>query len=310
MTPGTTEEKENTVTLFLQYKNEFERTLSDTQNSKGSGGNPGRYCIRKNFNIITETDETFISPCQDIGRYLIEIKQSHNSYSPKRCKYLNYRLNSDEKYNKKPEWFQGYNKFSSLLGNICENYIKNIEPDILYKLKGLYRYYENFNEYKGKDKDTSGKICNDIKNLYSFYNDNYKECQGNNENLFCKELNNFKKAYNDKMNKFTPCEGLPQTLPQIEQTSTQILPPTEVDYVFVPILTTSIVLLMSFTICFLYKFTPLKSWIYYRLRKKKIIELNKFQEELSESLQNLHEVLNRNYDETSHNISYQPQGHT
>ncbi|SBS98927.1 hypothetical protein PMALA_066040, partial [Plasmodium malariae] len=57
-------------------------------------------------------------------------------------------------------------------------------------------------------------------------------------------------------------------------------------------------------------FTPLKFWTYNRLRKKKIIELNKFQEESSESLQNLHEEVNRNYEGSSHNISYQPQGHT
>ncbi|SBS99581.1 PIR Superfamily Protein, partial [Plasmodium malariae] len=228
-----------------------------------------------------------------------------------RCKYLNYRINSDNNYNKKPEWFQGYNEFSSLLGNICVQKFEKIQSNILKKLKDLYSYYDDFEKFNGQESDSGGRICNNFKKLYSFYKDNYKECQGNNESLFCEELNNFKKAYDYKMNKLTTCNGLPQTLPQLEQTSTQILPPTEeVDYLFVTILTTSIVLLMSFTIFFLYKFTPLKSWIYNRLRKKKIIELNKFQGESRESLQNIHEEVNRNYEGSSHNISYQPQGYT
>ncbi|SCP03075.1 PIR protein [Plasmodium malariae] len=304
MTTDTTEENENTVALYVKYKSEFENVILDTQNKEGTE-NPGRRCAK-----IDQNYTNFTTPCQEVGRYLIEIKEKYKSDRFKRCKYLKYRINSDNKYNKNPEWFQKYNEFSSQLGNICDEKFEEIQSNILNKLTELYSYYEDFNEYKGKDKDTSGNICNKIKNLYRLYNDNYKECQGNNESLFCKELNNFKKAYDDKMDKLSPCNDLPQTLPQIEQTSTQILPPTEVDYVFVPILTTSIVLLMSFTIFFLYKFSPLKSWIYTRLQRKKFIELNKFQEESSESLQNLNEEVNRSYEKSYHNITYQPQGDT
>ncbi|KAI4833798.1 PIR protein [Plasmodium brasilianum] len=303
MATHTTEENENTVTLYVKYKSEFETVIEDIQNDSG-GENPGMKCA-----LMFGNYPNFTIPCQDVGRYLIEIKEHYKLDSLKRCKYLNYRINSDEMYNKNPKWFQGYNEFSSLLDNICVQKFERIQPNILEKLKELYSYYKSFNEYNGKESDSDGTICINIKKCYNFYNDNYKECQRNNEGLFCEELNNFKKAYDDKMNKLSPCIGLPKTLPQIEQTSTKILTPTKEDDAFVPILTTSIVLLMSFTIFFLYKFTPLKSWIYYRLRKKKIIELNKFQES-SESLQNLHEVVNRNYERSSHNISYQPQGDT
>ncbi|SBT00811.1 PIR Superfamily Protein, partial [Plasmodium malariae] len=243
-------ENETSVTLFLKYKKEFETAILDIPNMKrgGKGENPGRKCGK-----MQRKYHDFTTPCQSVGRYLIEIKENYESDSFKRCKYLNYKINSDYNYNKDPQWFQGYNEFSSQLGNICENYIKKIEPNIIDKLKGLYRYYENFNEYKGKDKDTSGNICNDIKSLYSFYKNHYEECQKKSNDAFCEELINFKNAYEDKMNKFSPCNDLPKTLPQIEQTSIQILPPTKEDYVFVPILTTSIVLLMSFTIFFLYK---------------------------------------------------------
>ncbi|SBT85653.1 PIR protein [Plasmodium malariae] len=294
MASGAPGENETSVTLFLKYKKEFETVIQDILNKRG-GENPGRKCA-----LIEQDKPNFTTPCQEVGRYLIEIKELHKSDNLGRCNYLNYRINSDVNYSKDPGWFAKYNIFSSQLDNICENYIKKIEPDILDKLKGLYRYYEYFNKYEGQESDSGGSICNNIKRLYSFYNDNYKECQKKTNDPFCDELINFKNAYDDKMNKFTPCEGLPQTLP----------PKEEVDYLFFPILTTAIVLLMSFTIFFLYKFTPLKSWTYNRLRKKKIIELNKFQEESRESLQNLHEEVNRNYEGSSHNISYQPQGDT
>ncbi|SBS99878.1 PIR Superfamily Protein [Plasmodium malariae] len=308
MASGAPGENDNSVTLFLKYKNEFETVIQDIYNTNWGvkGENPGRKCAQIDHNY-----PNFTTPCQNVGRYLIEIKEHYKDDSLKRCKYLNYRINSDHNYNKDPKWFQGYREFSSKLDNTCDQKFEEIQSNILSKLKQLYSYYENFSKYKGKDKDTSGNICNGIKDLYSFYKNNYEECQGNNESLFCEELNNFKEAYDDKMKKLSPCKGLPQTLPQIEQTSAQILPPKkEVDSLFVPILTTSIVLLISFTIFFLYKFTPLKSWIYNRLLKKKIIELNKFQEESSESLQNLNEEVNRSYEKSYHNITYQPQGDT
>ncbi|SBS94763.1 PIR Superfamily Protein [Plasmodium malariae] len=304
MATHTTEENENTVKLYVKYKSEFETVIQDIHNREG-GENPGRKCGK----MFKEYPD-FTTPCQNVGRYLIEIKDKYKSNSLKRCKYLNYRINSDDSYNKKTEWFQRYRDFSSQKENICTDEIKIIHQDVLNKLKQLYSYYENFNKYEGKKSDSDGTICNNIEECYNFYNDNYKQCQKKRNDAFCEELINFKKAYDDKMNKLSPCNDLPKTLPQIEQTSTIILPTTKEDDVFVPILTTSIVLIMSFTIFFLYKFTPLKSWIYSRLQRKKIIKHNKFQEEFSESLQNLHEEVNRNYEGSSHNISYQPQGHT
>ncbi|SBS93676.1 PIR Superfamily Protein, partial [Plasmodium malariae] len=246
MTTDTTEEN-NTLTLYVKYKNEFETAIKDIQNIIGGGENPGKKCaqMRKYLNFIT--------PCQDIGRYLIEIKELYNHDSLKRCKYLNYRINSDEKYYNS-SWFQGYKDFSSQIENICIKEIKNIPEYSLENLKKLYGYYDDFSKFKGKDKDSDGHICKSVTECHEIYMNNYQECQNKSNDSFCEELINFKNAYDYKMNNFTPCNGLPLTLPQIEKTSTQILSPEEeVDYLFVPILTTAIVLLMSFTTFFLYK---------------------------------------------------------
>ncbi|SBS98116.1 PIR Superfamily Protein, partial [Plasmodium malariae] len=238
MASGVPGENENSVTLFLKYKEEFEDVISDILNNKrgGNGENPGKKCAKmKNY-------PDFTTPCQQVGRYLIEIKENYKHDSLKRCKYLNYRINSDENYKKNLIWFEGYKDFSSQTENICTEQIKIIQEDVLIKLKELYSYYKCFNEYKGKESDSDGTICNNIKNLYNIYENNYEKCQKKKNDPFCEELTNFKKAYDYKMSKLSPCKDLPKTLP-----------PKEEDYLFVPILTTAMVLLMSFTIFFLYK---------------------------------------------------------
>ncbi|SBS96170.1 PIR Superfamily Protein [Plasmodium malariae] len=180
-------------------------------------------------------------------------------------------------------------RYFSLLNNICNQEIKIIQKNVLDKLRQLYSYYENFKKFNGQKNDPDYRICNNIRECHGFYMTNYKECQGNNESFFFEELINFKKAYDNKMNKFTPCNGFSQTLPQIAQNSTQTLPPSEVDYIF---------------------FSSSKSWIRSRLLGKKMIELNKFQEETRESLQNLHDEVNRNYEKILHNIAYNRKGYT
>ncbi|SBT01207.1 PIR Superfamily Protein [Plasmodium malariae] len=240
MTSVSSGENENSVTLYLKYKQEFNSVLSDIRNAHRQGGeNPGRKC-----NKIAQGD--FIEPCQQIGRYLIEIKELYKSDHLGRCNYLNYRINSDVNYSKNPGWFEKYNIFSSQLDNICENYIKKIEPDILNKLKELYSLYEDFNSFKVQNYQIKGGSCDKIKDCHKFYVDNYKDCVGKERNPFCKELNNFKKAYANKMRDVTARVNVPQ-----------FLPPEKMDYVFVSSLTTDIVLLATFTLFIFYKFTPM-----------------------------------------------------
>ncbi|SBS96051.1 PIR Superfamily Protein, partial [Plasmodium malariae] len=67
--------------------------------------------------------------CQEIGRYLIEINNRYKYHSLKLCKYLHYKINSDENYNKNPNWLEGYKTFSSRTNDICNEEIKNIPLD-------------------------------------------------------------------------------------------------------------------------------------------------------------------------------------
>ncbi|SBT00970.1 hypothetical protein PMALA_079170 [Plasmodium malariae] len=87
-------ESESCVELFLKYKKEFFTAINDILN-KRCGENP-----RMKFGKIGISN--FTTTCQDIGRYLIEIKELYKFDSIKRCKYLNYKTNSEELYINNP----------------------------------------------------------------------------------------------------------------------------------------------------------------------------------------------------------------
>ncbi|SBS92849.1 PIR Superfamily Protein, partial [Plasmodium malariae] len=278
---------DNSVELFIRYKEDFDKAIEDF-NGRTTELNPGSKCATVFGNVPGFTDA-----CQEIGVYLMKMKQDYFPERIRRCKYLNYWINNKEKYNKQSSWFDEYNKFSSELGYICEQKFEEIKHDILSNLNKLYSYYDAFHKYDGTNGTSNEGYCNKIQESYNFYIKHYDKCQKNKEDAFCEELSNFKKAYDNKMRNVAPCSGLPH-----------ILPPTQVDYIFVASLTTSIALLTLFTLFFLYKFTPLKSWLHSRLKRKTIIEL---EEETTNFLQNIQEV-NRIHGESFHNISYQPKG--
>ncbi|KAI4841422.1 uncharacterized protein MKS88_000143 [Plasmodium brasilianum] len=110
-----------------------------TWNSSKPGENPGIKCESIN-------NDNFTTACQEIGRYLIEINNRYKSQGFKPCKYLHYKINSDENYNKNSDWLERYKTFSSRTNDICKEEIKNIPRNILDNLKELYGYFDGFNK--------------------------------------------------------------------------------------------------------------------------------------------------------------------
>ncbi|KAI4836006.1 hypothetical protein MKS88_005226 [Plasmodium brasilianum] len=140
MTTNGPKENENTVALYFKYKYKFQNiAISDTQNINGIGGNPTRICT-------SITYDNFTTVCQEIGRYLIEINNRYKSHTLKPCKYLHYKINSDENYNKNSDWLERFKTFSSRTNYICKEEIKNIPRNILDNLKELYGYFDGFNK--------------------------------------------------------------------------------------------------------------------------------------------------------------------
>ncbi|SBS98306.1 PIR Superfamily Protein, partial [Plasmodium malariae] len=282
----------NCVQLYLKYKKEFEEAIL---NVKGGSINPGRYCGDIKYNNLNTAGSNFVTPCQEIGRYLVEIKDKYNSDRFKRCKYLKYRINSDNKYNKDHRWFGAYKEVSSHIENICAQELKKIDSNVLAKLTELYKLYEVFKNFNIQN-DQITESCESARKCYEFYNKHYKDCDEGKNDDFCEEFKNFKEVYEDTMSNVTSCPGVPQ-----------LLPPKKRDYVILSSLTTAAVLLASFTLFFLYKFTPIKSWLHYHLQKKKVIEYNDVEKETKGFLQNTHKEINISYEGSSHNIRYQPQ---
>ncbi|KAI4834038.1 uncharacterized protein MKS88_000184 [Plasmodium brasilianum] len=98
------QKNESCVELFLKYKKEFDTAINDILNKK-CGENPGMKCGKIGIS-------NFTTPCQDIGRYLIEIKELYKFDSIKRCKYLNYKTNSEELYINNPHVYDLYDDFN------------------------------------------------------------------------------------------------------------------------------------------------------------------------------------------------------
>ncbi|SBS93638.1 PIR Superfamily Protein [Plasmodium malariae] len=108
--------------------------------------------------------------------------------------------------------------------------------------------------------------CNDATKYYTFYIKHYTGCKENIIDEFFEELKNFKKVYDNQMRKINACPNVPR-----------ILEPTE-NYIFVVTLTTVSILIASFTLFILYKFTPMKVLLHSYLIKKKIHRINSLEE--------------------------------
>ncbi|SBT85584.1 PIR protein [Plasmodium malariae] len=291
MEPSSSDNNNNCVQLYLKYKKEFDKVILNVTNGSI---NPGKYCGDIKYNNLNTPGSNFITACQEIGRYLIEIKDKYYSDRFKRCKYLKYRINSDNNY-KDHRWFDAYKEVSSIKENICAQELKVIDSNVLAKLTELYNLYENFNNFN-IEKDQITMNCESARKCYEFYNKHYKDCDESNNDDFCEELKNFKEVYEDTMSNVTSCPDVPQQLP-----------PKKRDFVILSSLTTAVVLLASFTLFFLYKFTPIKSFLRNRLQKKKISELREVEEKTIESIKNTYNEANINYEGSYHNIAYQPQ---
>ncbi|SBS99503.1 PIR Superfamily Protein, partial [Plasmodium malariae] len=234
MASGVTVENDNSVELFIRYKQDFDKTIQDFYVDY-SKLNPGKTCAEVSGNV-----PNFTEACQEIGVYLMKIQKDYFPERIRRCKYLNYWINNNEKYNKPSSWFDEYNKFSSKLGHICEQYIKQIDKTTLTKFNELYDLYEKFNNFI-KNVATQSVNCQSAQGCYDLYIRYYIECEESNSNEFCEELNNFREAYNKQMINVTACPNVPR-----------ILEPKK-NYVIFASLTTLTVLIATFTLFLLYK---------------------------------------------------------
>ncbi|KMZ82417.1 hypothetical protein PVIIG_06125 [Plasmodium vivax India VII] len=237
------------------------------------GDQPPDDCIAFKQELIQEHNNIFKNMhCSQAKHYLnnVERIRKPNNIS-NACKYFLYWLyyvvlhkNLDNKkilkiyndvltayiYGSAKENFKNYVSFFS------ERTIEN-----LIKLTEMYDYFYKFKE----EKITHGDVkCNHARKCVDLYEKNIKVCEEGNDNDFCYELDNLKESYDKYLKSNAVCPDLPKTLEsyRVYNTAAIIITPF------------SILLVISLSIFFLYKFTPFGSFFRKRTKNKKKIPDN------------------------------------
>ncbi|VVA00120.1 PIR protein, partial [Plasmodium vivax] len=247
------------VHLFPKYK----ATLDDI--IKGDNhANDISNCHRSAKESFRE-HEDYKKQCPKIAKYLTHLNNSEDGDNFKRCRFLNYLLNSEKIYNQidshsKSDIIEAYNKLTHLKYK-CYGNIGLIKDDIFSQLQILYKLYDSFYKIKIKDDKEDKIICENAGESVQLYGQNYEYCRKNSKEKFCQQLIHFQKLYNELMKNVTNCSKVSNYLPNIET-----------DFIS-PIILTSVI------------FTPLGSWLLkQRVMKKTIIDdINKKNLKLSQN---------------------------
>ncbi|KNA00888.1 hypothetical protein PVNG_05815 [Plasmodium vivax North Korean] len=123
--------------------------------------------------------------------------------------------------------------------------------------------YDYFYKFKGNTQHGDNK-CNHAKECFRLYKENIKICEEGNDNDFCYELDNLKEIYDAYMITIEGCPGLPESLEsyRVQNRAVVIITPF------------SILLVISLSLFFLYKFTPFGSFFQKGTKNKKKIPGN------------------------------------
>ncbi|SBT55883.1 PIR Superfamily Protein [Plasmodium ovale wallikeri] len=199
--------------------------------------------------------------CSKSLYYLYSLKQNRNISLNSRegCIYLSYRLYKDLISVGNHDYTTS--KFHSKINvyddtyDECDGLIEDINQDVFQKYENLISLYVQLGKILIPSK---GPDCVVAKNCADSYNNYVKECYKNTDDAFCNELENVRTKYYETMITVT-CPGVPKTLPSTK-------PHNIAAIIITPLV---ILLIITFIIFILYKFTPYASWIDFLIRRKK-----------------------------------------
>ncbi|SBT33122.1 PIR Superfamily Protein [Plasmodium ovale wallikeri] len=202
--------------------------------------------------------------CPVVIRYLTKLKENTHEYNTKEgCNYLYYWLY--EKAHKNNADDLTFTLYKSLLSNfgdyqseICTFNVDKITGDIFQKLKDLYNLYDHFDKFQKKETCNSS-TCNCAQECVDIYNKLEDSCSNDSYSSFCIELDKFGHKYNEHMKDNDTCEHTLKSVRSFRKNNLQVilLPPI------------SIILVISFILFILYKYTPFPSWLLLRIKKNK-----------------------------------------
>ncbi|KMZ82505.1 hypothetical protein PVIIG_05366 [Plasmodium vivax India VII] len=224
-------------------------------------------CIAFEHERIKEHQDTFTKVhCSKAEHYLssVVINRDHQ-YTSNACKYFMYWLYYDvlnkESDNRKilkiyEDVLTGYIEKSG--NEYLKDYVNFLSEKTVEKIIKLTKMYDYFHKFKENKQPGSNK-CNLATDCIRLYNKNINVCEKGNDNDFCYELDNLKKSYDAYMKTKEICPHLTRALESYKVYNTAVV-------IITPF---SILLVISLSLFFLYKFTPFGSIIRKSTKNKK-----------------------------------------
>ncbi|SBT84497.1 PIR protein [Plasmodium ovale] len=251
----------SSINLFHEYAEKFNdaATNSNTHNCEVQCN----YISTNHF----KGDE-FINICYELAKYLNLINKNYSGDQSVPCKYLNYILNSNTKFNNfstyaSSKLFGAYKELSTKL-NICVSYIEYLEKkDVLEKLIKLYNLQDYLDKIEKSMKTSETKACDCAKKFATHYEDNKHSCHEHDMDGFCIQLKSLEQSFFQYMNG--------KNCPDIQKTLEAIIENSRTPSYIVP---TVMILVIPLIFFILYKFTPFGYWINLLIRRKKNILKN------------------------------------
>ncbi|CAG9472695.1 unnamed protein product [Plasmodium vivax] len=221
---------------------------------------------------VSEHNVTFTKEhCLRAQHYLNNVEGNREpQYLNNGCKYFLYWLYYDV-LNKESDYRKILKIYNDVLTGYIEetgnehfkNYVNSFSEQTIEKIIKLTEMYDYFYKFKGNTQLGDSK-CNHAKECFRLYKENIKICEEGNDNDFCYELDNLKEIYDAYMMSIEGCQGIPKTLEsyRVQNRAVVIITPF------------SILLVISLSLFFLYKYTPFGSFFRKRTKNKKKIPDN------------------------------------
>ncbi|SBT83168.1 PIR protein [Plasmodium ovale] len=257
----------------------------------------------------------FNSICITLLSYFQLCKVTKSSLNPDSyCGYANYWLNKKvRKENGTLEEYASsfFNIFANstngnFTGNECKNYIYDLGDDTFKKLKILFTYYSDYNNfiiYKNTNPDVS---CTHAQKCAKIYEENIVNCSIF-EDEFCKKLKTFRDILMNQLISPSICAEQQDIILSIDKKMTESTSQNqrEESSQATTISASSLGTMMGVSLLslFLYKVTPLGSWLSLRIGNLKKT-LNIVDNEGNESLFHYSESTESNITNGDYNIAY------
>ncbi|SBS82033.1 PIR Superfamily Protein [Plasmodium ovale curtisi] len=296
--------------IFSKYITDYVNATITTEHADTS------YCSSVSY--ILSSGSEFFETCQQIANFVKNSTDASNSDKiDEQCIYLNYKLNAEmyriKNISENTSGFYYYfiNEYEKYLDflNKCNKNIKHIDKETFGNLEKVYELYHKLNIFITNSK--SAENCKDLDNTAQLYEDHMRSCRKSNKNNFCRALHNFQHRCFSYINDVT------SNCPDVAKTSLFTLgaqvysEDSDTDDAKFDeeeddddmdgsisgsphnlLIAFAIILVISFTLYILYRFSPFGSWLRPHIRKGKRNLNMLYEKALNLFNKNRHEELN------------------